>query len=48
MKFEIERESIQDMIAMFGPEHAVNELIASFLSVVETELVAIYEEKNNG
>lgn len=48
MKFEIEREAIQDMIAMFGPEHAINELVASFLAVVETELLEIYDEKDNG
>lgn len=48
MKFEIERAAIQDMIATYGPEHTINQLVASFLAVVETELVEIYDEKDNG
>jgi D-alanine-D-alanine ligase-like ATP-grasp enzyme len=48
MKFEIERDAIQDMIAMYGVEYAIQELNSAFLAVVETEIKQIFEERTNG
>lgn len=47
MKFEIERDVIQDMIAIYGVEHAIQELNSAFLTVVETEIKQILEERTN-
>ena len=48
MKFEVDKETIQDMIAMFGPEHAIDEITSSFLAALETAITEIFEEKMNG
>lgn len=48
MKFEIEKDVIQDMIAMFGVEHTIQELNSAFLAVLESEFKQILEERTNG
>jgi D-alanine-D-alanine ligase-like ATP-grasp enzyme len=48
MKFEIERDAIQDMIAMYGVAYTIQELNSAFLAAVETEIKQIFEERSNG
>lgn len=44
MTFEITEDVIQDMVAMFGKEQAINELIGGFRALLETTIEEI--EKN--
>lgn len=44
MKLEIEKDLIRDMIAEFGVNHAIDELVASFRNVLYTEIEEIEKE----
>ena len=44
MKLEIEKDVIRDMIAQFGVNHAIEELVASFRNVLDTEIEEIEKE----
>ena len=38
MKFEVDNEVVQDMIALFGREHAINELVSGYRAALETAI----------
>jgi hypothetical protein len=48
MKFEIEKEAMQDMIAIFGKEHAINEMVSSFRAALDVAVEELEQEINNG
>lgn len=47
MKFEIDADSIKDMIALYGKEYAINEMVSSFRAGIETVIEALEEGEKN-
>lgn len=46
MKFEVDKEVIQDMIAIYGRDQAIDELVAGYKAALETIVEEIAESKN--
>ena len=44
MKIEFPKEFIRDLISGFGVNHAIEELVASFRNVLDTEIEEIEKE----
>lgn len=44
MKFEIEKETIMDMIAIYGKEHAINQMVDSFRAALDSSVKEIDQE----
>lgn len=47
MKFEINKEAIQDMVATYGKEYSINELTAAFRAAIETAVEELEQENTN-
>lgn len=47
MKFEVSKEVVQDMIATYGKEYAIKELVAGYRAALETAVEEIEQENGN-
>lgn len=47
MKFEVSKDVVQDMIALYGKDHAINELVAGYRAALETAVDEIEQENIN-
>ena len=47
MKFEVSKEVVQDMIALYGKEYAINELVAGYRAALETAVEELEQENKN-
>lgn len=45
MKFEINEKTVQDMIAIYGKEYAIREIVAGYRAALEIAIEEL-EEKN--
>jgi len=48
VKFEIDKEVIQDMIALHGEDHVIYELTSAFRAALESEIEKFEQELKNG
>lgn len=44
MKFEINKEVVQDMIAIYGKEYAINEIVAGYRAALEVVIEEIEQD----
>lgn len=47
MRFEVDKEVVQDMIALYGKEYTIKELVAGYRAALETAVEELEQEIKN-